>query len=104
MKKLIVLLIAIFLILFTITAEARDITSGTIMILGDTSLNDSSVETKSNVLNDETDTTELNLTGAYFFGIRKTDSDVDLSLNTGGGSVSAEINETTTGIGLSVFF
>ncbi|MCK5262697.1 MAG: hypothetical protein KAJ92_03385 [Gammaproteobacteria bacterium] len=43
MKKLIVFLIAIFLFLFAITAEARDITSGTIMILGDTSIDDSFV-------------------------------------------------------------
>lgn len=194
MKKLNILLSAITLVLFANLAQARDIAEGTIMFLGDTSLENSSVETKSNVLSDETDTTELSLTSAYFFAenwaaglmisnedsdssdgsnsainmigpiigynislntdlnlifaaglfnlsgdsddgagssanidgdgtllmaslayflndnvavnfaLRKTDSDVDLSFNQGGGTVSAEFNETSTSIGLSVFF
>ncbi|MFC1589587.1 outer membrane beta-barrel protein [Pseudomonadota bacterium] len=67
MNKLPLFLATVFFTLTTSIAEAREIESGSIMFLGDTSLNSSSIDTKLNGTTLSADTTVLNLTGGYFF-------------------------------------
>lgn len=99
MNKFILLLTATTLTIVSSTTIARDISQGTIMVTGDTSFDDSSLDFSFNGSTETTDTTEFNVTGAYFvaknlgLGLMIANEDSDTS---GGGT---NINSSTNLIG-----
>lgn len=61
------IILAVFTVVFNIhTADARDLSPGTIMITGDTSFDDSTLKMDTSYANIKTDTTTFDVTGAYF--------------------------------------
>lgn len=85
MKKKILILIAIILFFATSTASAHELGKGTIMVTGDTSFENSSIDIKLDGTTEKTDSTLFNVTGAYFVAdnfavglmINNEDSDTD---------------------------
>lgn len=103
---------AVALALMAVFAEARDISSGTMMVTGDTNMDISSNEISASGLSTTTDSTRTNITGASFnyllndnvsasVGLRVVNADVDLS--SGGFTTSADLDETGVSIGMSLF-
>lgn len=85
MKKISLIIATAFIALASTAAQARDIDQSTIMISGDTSFDNSSADIKLNGITETSDTTTLNLAGAYFIAknigvgvlISNEDTDID---------------------------
>lgn len=104
-KFVLFLTIATINIASTVT-EARDISKGTIMVTGDTSFDDSSLDFSFNGSTETTDTTEFNVTGAYFIaknlGIGLMIANEDSDTSSGGTSINSSTNMIGPIIGYSI--